>query len=57
MVVELAAITVVNSIVHATLSNAVVLVVQWEVVEFLLSLKHTFPLPRGQRAHCLCAVS
>jgi len=57
MVVEVAAVTVVNSVVNAALSNAVGLGVHWEVGEFLLRFEHTSPSARGQGAYCLCAVS
>jgi hypothetical protein len=57
MIIEVAAITVMNSVVHATLSNAVDLTVDREVLQLHFQLKHTFPDGGVHLSHRLCAIS
>jgi hypothetical protein len=56
MIVEVAAVAVMNSVVHATLSNAVDLAVHREVLQLHFRLKYALPDAGGHLSHRLCAI-
>jgi len=56
MVVEVAAVAVVNGIVHAALGKAVDLTVHGKVLELHFRLKDALPEAGGHLSHCLGAV-
>jgi predicted lysophospholipase L1 biosynthesis ABC-type transport system permease subunit len=55
VIVEVAAVAVVNGVVHAALSNAVDFAVHWEVLQLHFRLKHALPEVGGHLSYRLGA--
>lgn len=57
VIIEVAAVAVVNGVVHAALSNTVDLAVHREVLQLRFRLKHALPEAGGHLSHRLSAIA